>query len=130
MSFVNELRQSPFASCPLKSSGRRERSADAVYSWFIETVTQFRELSCLPVPFEIASDIDSNMFIRNHAKWHKSCHLTFSTSKLEREKRERKGMRHLTELELRDATDHASAWRGITVYFATTKREPCMNSAL
>lgn len=70
------------------------------YRTFLTNVKQFKELNQLPVPLKFGLDIDMDQLVRNQAKWHKSCHLKFSASKLQRAIRKR---------ERDEITDNSSA---------------------
>ena len=50
----------------------------------IENVDEFKRLNEMPVPLCFGEDVDVDQLIKNEAKWHKSCHLKFSVSKLDR----------------------------------------------
>ena len=71
--------------CPLRASGD---GADPklVYGSFIQNVSEFIALNTLPVPLSLALDIDADNLFEKEASWHKSCHLLFSTSKLNKTK--------------------------------------------
>ena len=53
-----------------------------VYGRFLETVAEFRNLESLSVSVKFNDEYDAEMFIKNQAKWHKTCHLKFVSSKL------------------------------------------------
>ena len=48
----------------------------------------FRELNQLPVPLKFGKEIDVGQLVTHKAKWHKSCHLKFSESKLGRARKQ------------------------------------------
>ena len=74
--------------CPLKA-GRPEDRSEA-YSSFLKNVSEFRELNQLPVSLSFGEDIDVDQFMRNKAKWHKSCHLKFCADKLQRARKRKR----------------------------------------
>ena len=67
--------------CPMKS-----HSFDSnVYSNFLTNVTHFKDLNSLPVELKFNTDTTTtDDLIKNNAKWHQSCHLKFSSSKLKK----------------------------------------------
>ena len=67
--------------CPLRASGDRA-DPKLVYGSFIQNVSEFKALNTLPVPLSLPLDIDADNLFEEEASWHKSCHLLFSTSKL------------------------------------------------
>ena len=71
---------------------RLQNNGPQVYSNFLEVVKKFSEIGAIPVNIQISGDVTPGELIENKAKWHKSCHLKFSSSKLlraqERQKRE------------------------------------------
>ena len=71
--------------CPLRASAD---GADpkAVYTSFLCNVYGFNVLEALPIALSMPLDIDAEVLIENEASWHKSCHLQFSTSKLNKAK--------------------------------------------
>lgn len=71
--------------CPLRAIGDRA-DPKAVYSSFVLNVSEFNTLEALPVPLSLPLDIDAEGLIENEASWHKSSHLQFSTSKLNKAK--------------------------------------------
>ena len=74
--------------CPLKA-GRPGHKSEA-YSSFLKNVSEFRELNQLPVPLGFGEDINVDQFMRNQAKWHKSCHLKFCADKLQRARKRKR----------------------------------------
>ena len=46
----------------------------------------FKALEVLAIALSMPLDIDAEVLIENEASWHKSCHLQFSTSKLNKAK--------------------------------------------
>ena len=71
--------------CPLRASGDKE-DAKVVYSSFLKNVLNFNPVDVLPVPLSLPLDIHADGLIEKEASWHKSCHLQFSTSKLNKAK--------------------------------------------
>ena len=59
----------------LKSDKPGDKSES--YSSFLKNVNEIRELDQLPVSLSFGQDINVDQFMRNQAKWHKSCHLKF-----------------------------------------------------
>ena len=68
--------------CPLNAGPTGDNSD--VYGTFLTNVKTFEELKQLPVPLNFGQNIDVDQLVENQAKWHKSCHLKFSLSKLQR----------------------------------------------
>ena len=54
-----------------------------VYSNFLQTVhvAEFRDLESLPVSVKFVKEHYPETFLKNHAKWHKACHLKFAPLK-------------------------------------------------
>lgn len=71
--------------CPLRASGDKV-DPRVVYSSFLKNVLEFNTVDALPVPLSLPLDIDEDVLIEKEASWHKSCHLQFSTSKLNKAK--------------------------------------------
>ena len=71
--------------CPLDSRGKGGEAF--FYSSFLENVAEFRSIGVLPTNIYFESDVTANDFQRQHASWHKSCHLKYSISKLTRAKK-------------------------------------------
>ena len=68
-----------------------QNNNEVVYRAFVRNVVEFRACNSLPaeIVFEQAEKEDivvQNLMVMR-ASWHKSCHLKFSTSKLDRVKR-------------------------------------------
>jgi hypothetical protein len=67
-----------------------------VYNSFLQNVSEFRDSLdvILPVSLTLPLELNVDALIEKEAAWHKSCHLQFSKSKLnkakEREARKRK----------------------------------------
>ena len=66
-----------------------------VYSNFLEVVEKFRKFDALPVDIKYEGENLAELMYQKRAKWHKSCHLKFSSSKLTRVETRQK--RKLTE---------------------------------
>ncbi|KAG1687699.1 hypothetical protein GQR58_008284 [Nymphon striatum] len=67
--------------CPTDSL---QKNGLEVYKNFLETVDKFSELGILPVDVDFKEVAIAETFLENHAKWHKSCHIKFARSKLQR----------------------------------------------
>lgn len=52
-----------------------------VYKTFLYNVNGFKNLNALPVELDLA-DCTADDLVTNQAKWHQSCHLKFSSSRL------------------------------------------------
>ena len=65
--------------CPAESN---HKNGLEIYNNFLVCVKEFEELQSLPVPLDFTSEDNPEIFLRNKAKWHKSCHLKFAPSKL------------------------------------------------
>ena len=67
--------------CPMKAHSFESN----IYNTFVSNVTCFKDLNSLPVElkFNIQTTTVDDL-VSNGAKWHQSCHLKFSSSKLER----------------------------------------------
>ena len=67
--------------CPMKA-----QSLDTnIYNTFLSNVTHFKNLSSLPVELKFNMETTTvDDLVSNSAKWHQSCHLKFSSSKLEK----------------------------------------------
>ena len=79
----------------LKCPARDKASDTAVnfYNDFLRNVQGFREINAMPVDFDHGPAETVEEFLNNCAKWHKTCHLKFATSKLERSKERCKNKR-------------------------------------
>ena len=53
-----------------------------VYEAFPQNVTLFCDLGALPFDMDLKDQYMAEEYLRNHVKWHKSCHLKFAHSKL------------------------------------------------
>ena len=71
--------------CPLRS---HEATLDirSVYSSFLQNASEFLSLHALPTNLHLALGISIDVLVDNEASWHKSCHLQFRTSKLNKAK--------------------------------------------
>ncbi|KAG1676996.1 hypothetical protein GQR58_014039 [Nymphon striatum] len=67
--------------CPTDSL---QKNGLEVYTNFLETVDKFSELEILLVDVDFKEVAIAETFLENHAKWHKSCHIKFARSKLQR----------------------------------------------
>ena len=67
--------------CPMKA-----HSFDInIYNTFLSNATRFKNLSSLPVELKFNKETTTvDDLVSNSAKWHQSCHLKFSSSKLEK----------------------------------------------
>ena len=61
---------------------QQSRQGLEIYSKFLQTVAEFWDLESLPVSLKFSEEHDPETFLKNHAKWHKACHLKFAPSKL------------------------------------------------
>lgn len=68
--------------CPLDSL--QEGKGVESYKSFLKNVSQFREYNSMPVEVKFGSEENVETFVKNRAVWHKTCHIKFSNSKLER----------------------------------------------
>ena len=65
--------------CPENS---KQGNGLEICSQFLERVAKYQDLQELPASIKFSEEHDADLFLRSHAKWHKSCHLKFSPSKL------------------------------------------------
>ena len=77
---VCQAKSQEVLKCPLNAWGKGDKSKP--YEAFLTSVNGFRELNQLPVPLKFGKEIDVGQVVTHKAKWHKSCHLKFSESKL------------------------------------------------
>ena len=70
--------------CPLYSLVPNSLLNTTDYTNFLENVEEFCNIGDLPM--EISSNVTLDNMIRNRGSWHKSCHLKFTKSKLEKAK--------------------------------------------
>jgi len=68
--------------CPLDSL--QDGAGIEAYRSFLTNVVEFRKIGSLPVELTLKEDISVEELCTNRAVWHKSCHLKFANSKLER----------------------------------------------
>ena len=73
--------------CPVDSP---HKGCEQVYKAFLQNVEQFKEFDALPVNLKIGPEVSFELLAKSRASWHKSCHLKFSNSKLERARNKRK----------------------------------------
>ena len=83
-----------WSKCALCQEDGREKLTSptaASYKTIAQNISQFTELNCMPVQIDISRLNSGNgveaTFKEQNAKWHKSCSLKFSTSKLDRAKK-------------------------------------------
>lgn len=84
--------------CPLNSKFPVPEARYNVYRSFLENVAEFREFNALPVNLQFDDTIDVKILCDNSASWHKSYHLKFSSSKLEKAKERMMRKRSLEEV--------------------------------
>lgn len=75
--------------CPLNTDGSGDKHE--AYSSFLSNVNEFRKLNQLPVQLSFGQEMDVDQLVRNKAMWHKSCHLKFNASKLQRARKRERG---------------------------------------
>ena len=46
-------------------------------------MNEFRDLNQLPVELNFDREMDVDQLVKQEAKWHKSCHMKFNSSKLD-----------------------------------------------
>ena len=68
--------------CPVDSL--QKDSGLEVFTAFLDNVHKFKELDALPVNVNFSKEVTPEFLVQSRASWHKSCHLKFSNSKLER----------------------------------------------
>ena len=68
--------------CPLDSL--QDGAGIEAYRSLLNNVVEFRKIGSLPVEVTLKEDISVEELCTNRAVWHKSCHLKFANSKLER----------------------------------------------
>lgn len=68
--------------CPLDSL--QDGAGKEAYLSFLKNVVEFSNLGALPVELKLKEDTSIEELCTNRAVWHKSCHLKFANSKLER----------------------------------------------
>ena len=74
--------------CPLRSRGADKSDPRSVYNSFLQNVSEFRDSLdvILPVSLTLPLELNIDAFVEKEAAWHKSCHLQFSKSKLNKAK--------------------------------------------
>ena len=66
--------------CPVDSN---QKNGMQVYNNFLDAVCEFAKIEALPATVQFDKDIiGGEALFENRAKWHKSCHLKFRTTKL------------------------------------------------
>lgn len=83
--------------CQLDTKEPLTSPTRAGYKTIAQNIIQFNELDCMPIQIVISHLDHGNgieaTFMKQNAKWHKSCYLKFGTSKLDRAKeRKRKSV--------------------------------------
>lgn len=68
--------------CPLDSL--QDGAGIEAYRSFLNNVVEFRKIGSLPVELKLKEDISIEELCTYRAVWHKSCHLKFANSKLDR----------------------------------------------
>lgn len=68
--------------CPLDSL--QDGAGIEAYRSFLNNVVEFRKIVSLPVELKLKEDISIEELCTYRAVWHKSCHLKFANSKLDR----------------------------------------------
>lgn len=71
--------------CPSRSHGAT-LDVKSIYSLFLQNASDFSDIDALPTNLSLPQDIDVDVLVKKEASWHKSCHLQFSTSKLNKAK--------------------------------------------
>ena len=85
--------------CPLRSRGADKSDPRSVYNSFLHNVSEFRDSLdvILPVSLTLPPDTNVDVLIEKEAVWHKSCHLQFSKSKLNKAKEKAARKRNLDQ---------------------------------
>lgn len=92
--------------CPLNSL--QHGTGFNAYETFLETVVQFREANCLPVNLAFKEDQENaQYFVDNRASWHKSCHLKFSKTKLDKALSKKRKRDDCSDTSRRESKRHA-----------------------
>lgn len=78
LSLVCQEQQTEPLRCPLDSL--QDGAARNIYQRSLDNVREFRQLEALPVKVKLPPNISAEQ----KAAWHKSCHLKFATSKLDK----------------------------------------------
>ena len=79
--------------CPLNSSSGTIDDNKQVYTVLLKNIEEFRSINWCPAELINFEEITFENLVDQRASWHKSCHLKFSTSKLETAK-SKKRQRH------------------------------------
>ena len=75
--------------CPLSSSTGTVDDKKQAYIVLLKNIQEFQSINALPVQLNLENETVENL-IQHSASWHKSCHLKFSNSKLERAKKKKR----------------------------------------
>ena len=75
--------------CPLSSSTGTVDDTKQAYIVLLKNIQEFQSINALPVQLNLENETVENL-IQHSASWHKSCHLKFSNSKLERAKKKKR----------------------------------------
>ena len=114
--------------CPLNAGDHDDNTK--VYASFLTNVSEFRRLGQLPVPLKFKEDIHVEQLVAHKAKWHKTCHLKFNDTKLQRaRKREGDKSSDSTALQNQPRLQHQPLDR-VNVYFALGMMDIFMNLGL
>ena len=70
--------------CPMQSPTSAYNDKIKTYLSFLSNVKQFSTINALPVTLVFAKEETANNFACHSASWHKSCHIKFNNTKLER----------------------------------------------
>ena len=79
--------------CPLNSSSGTIDDNKQVYTVLLKNIEEFRSINWCPAELINFEEMTVENLVDQRASWHKSCHLKFSTSKLETAK-SKKRQRH------------------------------------
>ncbi len=83
--------------CPLHSPASSKTDA---YESFLTNVEQFKAINALPTSIYFGSEETPASFSRHVASWHKSCHLKYNNSKLNKaQKRKRSNCSTMSDCE-------------------------------
>jgi hypothetical protein len=85
--------------CPLRSRGADKSDPRSMYNSFLQNVSEFRDSLdvILTVSLTLPLELSVDALIENEAAWHKSCHLQFSKSELNKAKERAAGKRKLDQ---------------------------------
>lgn len=78
--------------CPMNANSTQEDKLD-VYQSFLKNVAELTCIDSLPVELTLGPDVTADTLMDHMASWHKSCHLKFSSSKLQKAKKKREADR-------------------------------------